>query len=312
MDFVRSEVERLVADGQVIEVKAPVTCTNPLTVAFKVNSDGTIKRRLVIDLSQWVNPMIVPDKFRMSRFQDALAQSSRGDYQSVFDVSKAYHHIRLAPESYCLVGFCVEDKDKKERFYHFVVLVFGLCPASQILGRVMRPILIFLSLKGIRNIMYVDDGRTAAASKAQADKDYETTLTALQDAGFVVAAEKSDRLGDSAQRKECLRFIIDAEHMTVHVPAKKLARIRKILDEFMKTRRHKVRDIASVIGKLVSLEPALGRSILVGTRLATIASMAATEVSEASAKRGSPWSKFIDVDDDIFEALQDIWQYMEE
>jgi hypothetical protein len=44
MDFVRSEVERLVADGQVIEVKAPVTCTNPLTVAFKVNSDGTIKR----------------------------------------------------------------------------------------------------------------------------------------------------------------------------------------------------------------------------------------------------------------------------
>jgi hypothetical protein len=87
MDFVRSEVGRLVTNGQVIEVKAPVTCTNPLTVAFKVNSNGTIKRRLVIDLSRWVNPMIVPDKFRMSRFQDALAQSSRGDYQSVFDVS---------------------------------------------------------------------------------------------------------------------------------------------------------------------------------------------------------------------------------
>jgi hypothetical protein len=91
--------------------------------------------------------------------------------------------------------------------------------------------------------------------------------------------------------------------MTVHVPAKKLARIGKILDEFMKTRRHKVRDIASVIGKLVSLEPALGRSILVGTRLATKAIVSATEVSEASAKRGSPWSEFIDVDDNIFEAL---------
>jgi hypothetical protein len=228
MDFLQSEVERLVADGQVIEVKAPVTCTNPLTVAFKVNSDGTIKRRLVIDLSRWVNWMIVPDKFRMARFHDALAQSSRGDYQSVFDVSKAYHHIRLAPESYCLVGFCVEDKDKKERFYHFVVLVFGLGPSGQVLGRVMRPILIFLSLKGIRNIMYVDDGRTAAASKA----------------GFIVAAEKSDRLGDSAQRKEYLGFIIDTEHMRVHVQAMKLARIRKILDEFMKTSRHKVRYIA--------------------------------------------------------------------
>jgi hypothetical protein len=176
----------------------------------------------------------------------------------------------------------------------------------------MRPILIFLSLKGIRNIMYVDDCRTAAASKAKADKDYETTLSAFQDAGFVVAAEKSDRLGYSAQRKEYLGFVIDTEHMMVQVPAKKLARIRKILDDFMKTHRHKVRDITSVIGKLVSLEPALGRSILVGTRLATIAIVAATKGSEASAKRGSPWSKFIDVNDDIFEALQDVWQYMEE
>jgi hypothetical protein len=127
-----------------------------------------------------------------------------------------------------------------------------------------------------------------------------------------VAVEKSNRLGDSAQRKEYLGFIIDTEHITVHVPAKKLDRICKILDEFMKTRRHKVREIASVIGKLVSLKPALGRSILVGTGLATIAILAATEVSEASAKRGSPWSKFINVDDNIFKALQDVWRYMEE
>jgi hypothetical protein len=60
-----------------------------------------------------------------------------GLYQSVFDISKAYHHLRLHPSSYELVGFCVQDEDGKERFYHYIVMAFGLGPVGQSLGRVM-------------------------------------------------------------------------------------------------------------------------------------------------------------------------------
>jgi hypothetical protein len=56
------------------------------------------------------------------------------------------------------------------------------------------------------------------------------------------------------------------EEMAVYVPELKLAMVLGILDAFMRRRRHRVRDIASVIGKLIFLEPALGRSVLVGTR----------------------------------------------
>jgi hypothetical protein len=69
--------------------------------------------------------------------------------------------------------------------------------------------------------------------------------------------------------------------MAVYVPELKLARILGILDAFMRGRRHRVRDIASVVVKLISLEPALGRSVLVGTRLATIQIAMATEVLDA-------------------------------
>jgi hypothetical protein len=154
MDFVRAEVDRLLKDGQIIKSERPLRCTNPHTVASKVNADGSVKKRLVIDLSRWVNGFIKPDHFKMARFQDALDQSVKGDYQSVFDISKAYHHLRLHPESYELVGFCVTDKAGKEHFYHYVVVVFGLGPAGQALGRVMRPLLAYLALKGIRNMMY--------------------------------------------------------------------------------------------------------------------------------------------------------------
>jgi hypothetical protein len=63
-------------------------------VAYKINADGTHKARLVTDLSRLVNKFVIPDRYRMARLQDALAQSSKSDYQKVFDITKAYHHMR--------------------------------------------------------------------------------------------------------------------------------------------------------------------------------------------------------------------------
>jgi hypothetical protein len=171
MTYVRAEVARLVKDSQVVKMKIAPICTNPLSVAHKINADGSTKKRLCIDLSRWVNKFVVPDKYKMAQFEDALAQSTPGDYQSVYNISKAYHYIRLHPDSYELVGFCVEDADGKEHFYHFVVVVFGLGPAGQALGRNMRPILKYLMFMGVRNTVYVNNGRNMAASKKKADSD---------------------------------------------------------------------------------------------------------------------------------------------
>jgi hypothetical protein len=194
MDFVRQEVNRLVKSGQVIKVKEAPQIVNLLSVAYKINADGTYKARLVTDLSRWVNKFVIPDRYRMARLQDALAQSSKGNYQNVFDIPKAYHHIRLHPKSYDLV----ESPEGVDEFYHYIVLVFGLSPAGQALGRVMRPVLSFLSLEGVRSTMHVDDGRTLAGSKEKADKDYKLTLDTFLKAGFTIAEDKSDKVGSAA------------------------------------------------------------------------------------------------------------------
>jgi hypothetical protein len=46
MPYVRAEVARLLAAGQIVEEKTTPLCTNPLSVAFKINMDGSIKKRL--------------------------------------------------------------------------------------------------------------------------------------------------------------------------------------------------------------------------------------------------------------------------
>jgi hypothetical protein len=128
-------------------------------------------------------------------------------------------------------------------------------------------------------------------------------LDTFKSAGFIIAAEKSDARGSSSQGKEYLGFTIDTALFTVEGPENKLNRIKKILSEFLLSSRHKVRVIASVLGKLISLEPALGKSILVGTRLASIAVVAATEVSDESQRRRSPWESWITLDSETMEAM---------
>jgi hypothetical protein len=58
--------------------------------------------------------------------------------------------------------------------------------------------------------------------------------------------------------------------MTVSVPPLKMFRIKSILEAFLTRSSHKVRIVASVVGKLILLEAALGKSVLAGTRLAKI------------------------------------------
>jgi hypothetical protein len=95
----------------------------------------------------------------------------------------------------------VASPEGVDKFYHYVVLVFGLGPAGQALNRIMRTILSFLSLAGVHSTMYLDDGRTQAGSKEKADEDYKLTLDTFLKAGFTIAEDKLHKVGSAAQVK---------------------------------------------------------------------------------------------------------------
>jgi hypothetical protein len=98
-DFVQEEVARLVDSGQVLEWDAKPRCCNPLTVAIKCLEDGSLKQRLVLDLSGCVNLAVEDDRYRMTTLQDAINSTRKGDFQVVFDLKSAFHHVRLRADS---------------------------------------------------------------------------------------------------------------------------------------------------------------------------------------------------------------------
>jgi hypothetical protein len=109
-----------------------------------------------------------------------------------------------------------------------------------------------------------------------------------------------------------LGFLIDTATMSVEVPGPKLDRISELLKKFLLSNSHKAREITSVLGKLNALEPALGKAVFVGTLLATMAVIVATEVSEAEIRWKSPWGgeKVLILDADAISSLCEVGQQL--
>jgi hypothetical protein len=124
-EFVLEEVARLVEAGQVVRWHKKPRCVNPLTVATKSKDGGPLKKRLVLDLSRCVNLACPGDLYTMATLKDALETTTKGDFQLVFDLKSAFHHIRLNPAFYELMGFKITKAPGEVIYYLYMLAVIS-------------------------------------------------------------------------------------------------------------------------------------------------------------------------------------------
>jgi hypothetical protein len=89
-------------------------------------------------------------------------------------------------------------------------------------------------------------------------------------------------------------------------------RIKGLLAKFHLSNKHKVREIARMLGKLNALEPALGKAVFVATRLAAIAVVVATEVSDSVRRKRNPWEQVLPLDAENLQALRETGERLDE
>ena len=156
MDFVREHVRKLLECRVVRKVSEQPTCVNPLTVASKViNEEGEIKHRMCLDLGRLVNPAVRHESSKLATFRTAVSLVLPGDYQAVYDLASAYHHVHTHAESQQFLGFMVPTPEGKKEFYVFCRLPFGLKTAGQVLDRILKPVCACIGSMGIRHSIYI-------------------------------------------------------------------------------------------------------------------------------------------------------------
>ena len=106
---------------------------------------------------------------------------------------------------------------------------------------------------GHLNSGYIDDSYLQGDTSAECHKDVTDTITLFTKLGFHIHPEKSVFI--PSQKLTFLGFVLDAIAMTVTLTEEKLQRILSVCASLLKTQMPTIRQVAEVIGILVSNFP---------------------------------------------------------
>ena len=212
--FVDEAVQGLLLNRCVTKVnKEPYVCS-PLSVVS--NSVG--KLRLVLNL-HYLNQSLHVTKFKYEDLRVAALMFEKHEYMFKFDLKSGYHHVDIFSEHQRYLGFRWDDEGTPQ-YDVFTVLPFGLATACYIFSKLLRLLVRYWRGRGLKAIVYLDDGIIAVKGKAKAREESERVRHDLESAGFIVNMEKS--VWEPAYVIEWLGFQINLSEGKFKVPENKL------------------------------------------------------------------------------------------
>ena len=269
MDFVVGKVEEWVKKGFVVPRADPGTYLNPLTVSEKLQEDGSLKKRLCLDLSRTLNPKLVEMTPQLDMLQDIKLFIEQNDFFAISDIASMYCNVKLAPEAYDLFCFSIEINGKT-MYFNYITIPFGLAPAGALMSQITKPVKTFLLQLHIKFFIFVDDALTMAKGAKKCAVHYHFTIWILQLCGWPINIEKS--ITEPRQNITYLGFHLDSGQMRITASKIKIERIvNKIEDVCVKhdnDQNISCRDMAKIIGKVVSLIPSHGKGVRILCRTA--------------------------------------------
>jgi len=181
-------VSEKVAEGVSLGTMQPckhqaLPCILPLGIAC--NSAG---KRLLIWDGRHVNQYLPKHAFRMETLQrERRALFERVRWGGTCDLSSAYHHVEMHPDSMPFLGF-----EWAGEFYRFSVLPFGLCTAPWLFTKLISHCARFLCSPGMSLgiLSYLDDMAFGACTASEALNTAQTLIRVLQLYGWLVHPTK--------------------------------------------------------------------------------------------------------------------------
>ena len=87
-----------------------------------------------------------------------------------FDLKSGYHHVDIYPDHQKYLGFQWSINDSVG-YYMFTVLPFGLSTACYLFTKLTRPLIRYWRGRGLKAIIYIDDGIVAVKGKDNARRE---------------------------------------------------------------------------------------------------------------------------------------------
>ena len=248
--FVEDAMENLVKNRCTLRVSGRPHICSPLSVVS--NSVG--KLRLVLNL-RYLNQYLHLLPFKYEDLRVAALLFDVDEYLFKFDLKSGYHHVDIHPDYHTYLGFQWETKGVA-CYYVFTVHPFGLSTACYLFTKMMRPLIRYWRGRGLKAIVYLDDGIVAVRGRQEALVESVRVQQDIENAGFVIDVEKST--WEPSHTIEWLGFQIDLSVSEFSVPVPKIEALKSKLLKTKEAKCVPARELASLIGKIISMSLALG------------------------------------------------------
>ena len=169
---------------------------------------------------------------------------------------RQFEFLTLAIKIPFLLDFCTDVLLKfcfDGALYKYACFPNGLASAPRIFTKLLKPAYAILRSMGHLNSGYIDDSYLQGDTSAECHKNVTNTITLFTKLGFQIHPEKSVFI--PSQKLTFLGFVVDSNAMTVTLTEEKVLGILSVCASLLKTQMPTIRQVAEVIGILVSNFP---------------------------------------------------------
>ena len=138
----------------------------------------------------------------------------------------------------------------------FTVLPFGFATACYAFTKLLRPLVKYWRSQGLQTLLYLDDGIVAVTGKENAEK---ASLKVREDLVKAWLVENTAKCSwELSQQIKWLGFELDLQQGQISVPQEKISLLKAQLGKTVRVPGLRVRQLASIIGKIISMSLAIG------------------------------------------------------
>jgi len=250
-----SPMEKTVIDTQIIDF------VNKKIIKYSEQEEGQIispiflrpkpdgSHRVIFNL-KGLNESVVYHHFKLDTLEATLPLVTPGCYMTSLDLKDAYYSVPIAPEHQKFLKFTWRGE-----LYQYLCLPMGLTSSPRLFTKLLKPV--FAHLRGECGIScagYIDDSLYIGDSYGACIRNTLTAVQVLMSLGFHIHPKKSSI--KPTQSIEYLGFVVSSTDMSVKLTEEKMNTIVNRCKDFLNgNKEHTIREVASLVGTIVSTFP---------------------------------------------------------
>ena len=214
-------------------------------IFLRPKPDGS--HRLILNLKK-LNENVVYRHFKMDSIWTAISLMKPNCYMASIDLKDAYYSVRVSPKHQKFLKFLWNG-----RVYKFTCLPNGLALCPRKFTKLMKPVFSYLRQQGHTSSPYIDDSILLGDSYNECASNVIDTVTLLDTLGFVPHPNKLVFI--PTQTLVFLGFRLNSIDMTVSLTPEKASKLKSEVWCVLSCERPTIREIAQVIGLIISSFP---------------------------------------------------------